>query len=259
MDSLVIKPEGFLTDYIELIYCNEAEDFTYQGILAPSINSEIFFSFGEHFSFANTVIGRDSTELFYISENQLYATPIHAQGNHSTSGIIFKPWAFSSINAINGKSTDHLSQKAIISELKTQLVQLEIELKTLSKKDKSTLLYSFVKYKVSFKELNPTFIKIFNVINIFDKTEANLEQLVTFSNISQKTFIKIFKAHIGLNPMKYLHFRAVEDSLIKLRNPNLSLSQIALDSGFYDQSHFNRVFKNFMLMTPNQYRLMQNG
>lgn len=258
MDSLVIEPEGFLADYVELVYCNEAEDFTYQGVSTPSINSEIFFSFGDHFSFANTTIGSDSTELYCISQNQLYATPVSAQGKHSTSGIIFKPWAISSISAIDGKSTNRLSQKAIISELKTQLVHLEIDLKTSSKEDKSMLLYSFVKHKLSFKKLNPTFTKIFNAIHAFDKNETKLEELVGFSNISQKTFIKIFKTHIGLNPMKYLQFRAVEDSIVKLCNPNLSLSQIALDSGFYDQSHFNRVFKNFMQMTPNQYRLAQN-
>lgn len=259
MDSLIIKPEGFLTDYVELIYCNEAEYFSYQGVSSPSINSEIFFSFGEHFSFANTVISKDSTELFYISKNQLYAIPIHAEGNHSTSGIIFKPWAFSYISAINGKSTDGMSQQAILSELKTQLVQLETYLKASCKDDKSAILYAFLKNKISFKRLNPTFTKIYNAINVFDKSQANLDHLVATSNISQKTFIKIFKAHVGLNPMKYLHFRAVEHSLVQLANPNLSLSHIALDSGFYDQSHFNRVFKNFMLMTPYQYRLNQNG
>ncbi|MBC5991774.1 helix-turn-helix domain-containing protein [Pontibacter cellulosilyticus] len=258
MDSVVIKPKESLADYVELIYSNEAEEFNYHGLSSPSINSEIFFSFGDYFSFANYSIEKGTTELSSISKNQLYAIPVNAKGYHSTSGIILKPWAFLYINAIDGKSTYHLSQQTIISELKKQLVHLEKDLKISSMEDKSKILYSFVKNKISFKEINPTFTKIYSAINAFDKNVMKIEDLVAFSHISQKTFIEIFKAHIGINPLKYLQFRAIEYSLKKLQDPYLTLSQIALDSGFYDQSHFNRVFKGFMQMTPNQYRLMQN-
>jgi AraC-like DNA-binding protein len=39
-----------------------------------------------------------------------------------------------------------------------------------------------------------------------------------------------------------------------LSNEDLKLADIALRSGFADQSHFNWVFKNTTGMTPKQYR-----
>jgi AraC-like DNA-binding protein len=32
------------------------------------------------------------------------------------------------------------------------------------------------------------------------------------------------------------------------------LAQVAIDAGFSDQSHLNRVFRRFTGMTPGQYR-----
>jgi AraC-like DNA-binding protein len=254
MHSSVIKPEGFLSAYVELVYCNKAEDFSDQGISKPSVNSEIFYSFGDHFKFADTIIERDSTELCSLFRNQIIAAPVSAYGKHSTSGIIFKPWAFSSISSLNGKSTGRLTKEAIMFELKTQFRNLEGKLKDSTMADTTALLYSFVEQKVSFKRLHPTFTKIFDAINKFDTAESRIADLVANSNISQKTFIKLFKEHIGLTPHKYLQLRAVEYSLDRLKNPHLSLTQIALESGFYDQSHFNRIFKSFMLITPDRYR-----
>jgi AraC-like DNA-binding protein len=43
------------------------------------------------------------------------------------------------------------------------------------------------------------------------------------------------------------------------RNQSSRLIDIALDSGFYDQSHFNRVFKTFTGLTPREYRLQKEN
>jgi len=39
-----------------------------------------------------------------------------------------------------------------------------------------------------------------------------------------------------------------------LSETDQSLAEIALMCGFYDQSHFNRVFKRYARMTPGEYR-----
>ncbi|MEO1087711.1 MAG: helix-turn-helix transcriptional regulator, partial [Acidobacteriota bacterium] len=38
-----------------------------------------------------------------------------------------------------------------------------------------------------------------------------------------------------------------------------SFAEIAVDCGFYDQSHMNRVFREFTGVTPGQYRDLVRG
>jgi AraC-like DNA-binding protein len=39
-----------------------------------------------------------------------------------------------------------------------------------------------------------------------------------------------------------------------MHGPKRSLTDIAIEAGFYDQAHFCRVFKNFSGLTPKQYQ-----
>lgn len=52
------------------------------------------------------------------------------------------------------------------------------------------------------------------------------------------------------------HVRSLRVSYAQelLRNRSMSLSDIALEAGFSDQSHFSRLFKRSTGMTPRQYR-----
>jgi AraC-like DNA-binding protein len=37
------------------------------------------------------------------------------------------------------------------------------------------------------------------------------------------------------------------------------IGEIAIDSGFYDQSHFNRTFRKLLGVTPKQFRNYTRG
>jgi AraC-like DNA-binding protein len=43
-------------------------------------------------------------------------------------------------------------------------------------------------------------------------------------------------------------------SVEALHNPTAKLGDVAFSSGFYDQAHFIRSFKDFADMTPGAYR-----
>jgi AraC family transcriptional regulator len=58
--------------------------------------------------------------------------------------------------------------------------------------------------------------------------------------------------HCGLG--EYVRKLRVEKSLTLLSNKKLSLTEIAFECGFADQSHFNRCFKDIMDVTPFAYK-----
>ena len=43
-----------------------------------------------------------------------------------------------------------------------------------------------------------------------------------------------------------------------IHGENLSMTEIAYQSGFYDQAHFSRTFKSFAGLTPRQYKLRKS-
>src|SRR2546423_14815256 len=65
-----------------------------------------------------------------------------------------------------------------------------------------------------------------------------------------RTFARYFGASIG----DYVRSLRVERARHEISSTNLSLAEIAANTGFYDQSHLSRVFKRELGLTPGQYR-----
>jgi len=60
--------------------------------------------------------------------------------------------------------------------------------------------------------------------------------------------------HYGERPHAYVLSRKVERACHHLRKDRLALKEIALLSGFSDQSHLNRTFRRHKDITPAEYR-----
>jgi len=64
----------------------------------------------------------------------------------------------------------------------------------------------------------------------------------------------IFRQEFGETLGEYLNRMRVRAAAERLANSELPLSTIALDFGFYDQSHFTRIFRQFTGATPGAFR-----
>jgi AraC family transcriptional regulator len=81
-----------------------------------------------------------------------------------------------------------------------------------------------------------------------------LEELANICNCTPVQFARKFHVHYGMRPHAYVLKRKVERACQHLRRDRLALKEIALLSGFSDQSHLNRVFRRHMNLTPVEYR-----
>ena len=83
-------------------------------------------------------------------------------------------------------------------------------------------------------------------------TPICLDNLSAIAHMSKYYLLRIFSAHTGLTPHAYLSF--VRASRAKgMMDGQIPLADIALATGFFDQSHLNRVFKKVFGITPGQY------
>jgi AraC-like DNA-binding protein len=77
------------------------------------------------------------------------------------------------------------------------------------------------------------------------------------AGLSVYHFAREFKRTVGVAPHSYVTRRRVEKAQEMLARTDLPLSDVALASGFFDQSHLSRHFREFAGVTPAEYRWSQ--
>ncbi|MCS0583203.1 AraC family transcriptional regulator [Massilia pinisoli] len=80
-----------------------------------------------------------------------------------------------------------------------------------------------------------------------------LQDLCDAAQLSGSYLIRAFKKRYGVAPHEYQTNRRIQYAKARLRD-GASLAEVALDVGFADQAHFQRVFKRMTAATPGQYR-----
>lgn len=81
-----------------------------------------------------------------------------------------------------------------------------------------------------------------------------LSELAALSGASPHYFGELFRRSTGLSPHRYVLMRRIERAKALLRNQGLNVLDVAVQTGFADQSHFTKVFRRIAGMTPSQYR-----
>jgi AraC-like DNA-binding protein len=72
--------------------------------------------------------------------------------------------------------------------------------------------------------------------------------------LSRKQFERLFMEHIGISPKQYLKIIRFQSALyIRSQGNDVSMTQLALESGYYDQSHFINDFKSLTGLTPKKF------
>jgi AraC family transcriptional regulator len=96
--------------------------------------------------------------------------------------------------------------------------------------------------------------------NAVDFMDLNLSKPLSLEMIAQKAFLskyhfcREFKKHIGISPIRFMMNRRVCQATLLLQNKELSISRVAIQSGFNDQSEFTKWFKKTTGFTPSWYR-----
>src|SRR5262249_10518484 len=94
---------------------------------------------------------------------------------------------------------------------------------------------------------------------------AHFDENLTLAQVAQAAGVHpvylghIFRQEFGETLGEYLNRVRVRAAAESLANSTVPLSAIALDFGFYDQSHFTRVFRQVTGATPGAFREVHSG
>ena len=80
-----------------------------------------------------------------------------------------------------------------------------------------------------------------------------LADLAEVSGLGPYTLLRRFKAAHGLPPHAFLVNKRINKARKDLAR-GLSVARVATDCGFFDQSHFIKTFRQYVGLTPSQYK-----
>lgn len=152
-----------------------------------------------------------------------------------------------------------------MKELKNTLLPIDVffrasEIETLYDKlhenkdiaQKFYVLENFVFQQIKSDYINPRLSLAINLAT--NQNLQNMDQLSSALCLSSRGLRKIFSQHIGMSPKYYskiVRFNKASKQIIK--SPGTKLTAIALDSGYFDQSHFIKDFKHFSGVSPSHF------
>ncbi|MGB7537512.1 MAG: helix-turn-helix transcriptional regulator, partial [Anaerolineales bacterium] len=84
--------------------------------------------------------------------------------------------------------------------------------------------------------------------------DVSMRQIALRLDVNPYTLLRQFKSATGITPHAYRLNCRIE--LAKnLLQKGVNVSQVALECGFFDQSHFHRHFKAITAVTPKEYQI----
>ena len=84
-------------------------------------------------------------------------------------------------------------------------------------------------------------------------TDISVDDIANAVGISRSHLYRVFIANLNQSPIDYLTEYRINEACELLKNSNLSISQIAVSVGFFDQFYFSRVFKKIKKIPPSKY------
>lgn len=91
------------------------------------------------------------------------------------------------------------------------------------------------------------------------REDLTIAQIAADVGVHSVYLARAFRRHFGCTPGEFARFRRLERSLALLLGTALPLTEVALGSGFADQSHFSRAFTRCFGLPPGEYRMLLNA
>ena len=97
--------------------------------------------------------------------------------------------------------------------------------------------------------------RLFEEDKIYLESDITLEDVAKRMKLSKHHLTQLFNIHLGENFNQYINRYRINYSclLLKSNNEDLTIEEIAFESGFNSKVSFNRHFKNFIGCTPSDY------
>ena len=83
--------------------------------------------------------------------------------------------------------------------------------------------------------------------------DISIDDIAKAVGVSRSHLYRVFMSNVGQSPIDYLTSYRISEACFLLKNSQLSIAEIAVSVGFFDQFYFSRVFKKSKGVPPSKY------
>lgn len=83
--------------------------------------------------------------------------------------------------------------------------------------------------------------------------DISIDDIAKAVGVSRSHLYRVFMGNVGQSPIDYLTGYRISEACSLLKNSQLSIAEIAVSVGFFDQFYFSRVFKKIKGVPPSRY------
>ena len=83
--------------------------------------------------------------------------------------------------------------------------------------------------------------------------DISIDDIAKAVGVSRSHLYRVFMSNVGQSPIDYLTGYRISEACFLLKNSQLSIAEIAVSVGFFDQFYFSRVFKKSKGVPPSKY------
>jgi len=195
-----------------------------------------------------SIIFYHSDELHLNSDTQLPSTNI----NIEIEASLFRE--FDMTEAMLEKAiTDNAHTKFMILKMYRECLQQDI-----FSADNIRMLFAqlpgTLDHREQFLKAPPWVKRLYELLNDSWDENPGLKQLAGILTVNPITISKHFPRYFGCTLGEYMRRLKINRSLALVQNPALSLTDVSMQCGFSDQSHFIRTFKEQTGFLPRQFQ-----
>ena len=229
-------------------------------VISENINKEFSsHNHANHYIISLCIKGCVSATLenksLLLKENDYFAVPPfmpHAVSLTDTSVLVSLCMNKSFIeNYSSQKGTEIVEMLLLSPKIQKQITKLQTELLL------QAVSYVYELHDTHKKEMENDMLILCDRLTNHFSDSLPLDTLAKDLYISKYYLIRKCKRNLGLTPHKF-HLQIRIRKAQNLLSTNKSVTDASVDTGFYDQSHFDRSFKNIVGISPTEYLASSN-
>jgi AraC-like DNA-binding protein len=106
----------------------------------------------------------------------------------------------------------------------------------------------------SARDFPKTFMHLEEVLRQNLAHQWTVEEMAALVGMGTTLFTERVKSYSGFSPINYLINIRISEAIRLLKRPDISVTDIALDTGFYSSQHFSTTFKKLTGFRPSEFR-----